>query len=200
MHGERNGLAVATAAIVLSVASIPGLAQSNAVRWRTAPPELTLALWSNGVDVYTDPHPVSMAVEAPQNLSVPSGYQAVIAQMLERSPMFRRQCLRLAGAPHLAIIVKTMHPLAAGPRARTEIAQAEGSRLVASVEINPTGDFMELLAHEIEHIIEQLDGIDLAARAAVARSGVWSCADGTFETSRAVRVGVLVAREARAGR
>ena len=35
MHGEHSALAVASAAIVLSVSSIPGLAQSNAVRWRT---------------------------------------------------------------------------------------------------------------------------------------------------------------------
>ena len=91
------------------------------------------------------------------------------------------------------------HPLAGGPRA-AQISQADGGRLIATVEINPLGDFMELLAHEVEHIIEQLDGIDLAAKATVARSGVWSCADGTFETSRAVRVGTLVASEVRGGR
>jgi hypothetical protein len=68
------------------------------------------------------------------------------------------------------------------------------------VEINPLGDFMELLAHELEHVIEQLDGIDLAAKAALARSGVRTCVDGTFETNRAARVGSLVAVEARAGR
>ena len=59
MHGDRNGLAVATAAIVLSVASIPGLAQSNAARWRTAPSELTRALAPTGVNVYTESHPAS---------------------------------------------------------------------------------------------------------------------------------------------
>jgi hypothetical protein len=200
MHGDRSGLAVATAAIVWSVASIPGLAQSNDVRWRTAPSELTLALWSNGVDVYTEPHQASDAVEAPPNLSVPSGYQTAIVQMLERSPMFRRQCLRLAAAPRLAVVVRMLHPLTGGPRARTQITQVEGNRLLATVEINPLGDFMELLAHELEHIIEQLDGVDLAARSTVAHSGVWSCMDGTFETSRAVRVGTLVATEVRRGR
>lgn len=200
MHGDRNGLAVATAAIVLSVASIPGLAQSNAARWRTAPSELTFALASNGVGVYTESHRASDAVAAPPNLMVPSAYQPAIDQMLARSPMFRRQCLRLAGAPQLSIVVRTLYPLAGGPRARAQISQADGGRLIATVEINPLGDFMELLAHEIEHIIEQLDGIDLAAKATVARSGVWSCADGTFETSRAVRVGTLVASEVRGGR
>jgi hypothetical protein len=152
------------------------------------------------VDVYTEPHQASDAVEAPPNLSVPAGHQTAIVRMLERSPMFRRQCLRLAAAPHLTVIVRMLHPLTGGPRARTQIAQAEGNRLLATVEINPLGDFMELLAHELEHIIEQLDGVDLAARSAVARSGVWSCTDGTFETSRAVRVGTLVANEVRRGR
>src|SRR5262245_8475315 len=160
MHGDRNGLAVATAAIVLSVASIPGLAQSNAARWRTAPSELTLALASNGVDVYTESHRAVDAVEAPTNLTVPSGFRPAIDQMLARSPMFRRQCLRLAAAPQLAIVVRMAHPLTAGPRARTQISQADGGRLIATVEINPLGDFMELLAHEIEHVIEQLDGVD----------------------------------------
>jgi hypothetical protein len=199
MHGDRNGLAVATAAIVLSVASIPALAQSNAVRWRTATSELTAALWSNGVGVYTEPHAASEAVEVPPNLNVPSAHRTAIVQMLERSPMFRRQCLRLAGARQLWIIVRTLHPLTAGPRARTQIT-LENNRLLATVEINPLGDFMELLPHELEHIIEQLDGIDLRAKASVARSGVWSCVDGTYETSRAVRVGTLVATEVRSGR
>jgi hypothetical protein len=176
------------------------LAQSNAVRWRTAPQELAVGLWSNGVDAYTDPHPASEAVDPPPNLSVPSAYQTAVAQMLERSPMFRRQCLRLAGAPQLAVVVRAMHPLAGGPRARTQIARAEGGRLLATVDIGAGGDFMELLAHELEHIIEQLDGVDLQAKAAVARSGVWICVDGTFETSRAVRVGTLVASEVRGGR
>ena len=179
MHGERSStLAVASAAIVLSVAGIPGLAQSNAVRWRTAPSELTVSLAADGVGVYDDPQTAPHAVEAPPNLTVPSGFQATVA-------------------PHLAVGVKMLHPNSGSARARTQIRRVDGGQLIASVEINPYGDFTELLAHELEHVIEQLDGIDLAAKATVARSGVRNCADGTFETSRAVRVGTLVALEAR---
>ena len=200
MHGERNStLAVASAAIVLSVAGIPGLAQSNAVRWRTAASELTVSLAANGVGVYDEPQTAPPGVEAPPNLAVPSGFQSAIATLLERSPMFRRQCVRLAAAPHLAVVVRLLHPNSSSARARTQIRR-DGGQLIASVEINPYGDFTELLAHELEHVIEQLDGIDLAAKATVARSGVRNCADGTFETSRAVRVGTLVALEARRDR
>jgi len=199
MHGERRGLVVATAAIVLSVAGIPGLAQSNAVRWRTTSSELMVGIVSNGVSVYLEPH-TSDTAEIPANLTVPSTFRATIEQMLERSPMFRRQCLRLAAAPHLTIVVRMLHPLSAGPRARTQISRADRNRLVATVEINPLNDFTELLAHELEHVIEQLDGIDLAAKSAIANSGVRSCVDGTFETNRAARVGTVVALEARGGR
>ena len=199
MHGERRGLVVATAAIVLSVAGIPGLAQSNAVRRRTPSSALMVGIVSNGVGVYLEPH-TSDAAEIPSNLTVPSTFQATVAQMLERSPMFRRQCLRLAAAPHLTIVVRMRHPFAPGPRARTQISRADRNTLVATVEINPLFDFTELLAHELEHVIEQLDGIDLAAKSAVTQSGVRTCVDGTFETTRAVRVGTVVALEARGGR
>jgi len=198
MHGERSStLAVASAAIVLSVAGIPALAQSNAVRWRTAPSELTVSLAADGVAVYDEPQTAPHAVETPPNLTLPLGFHPAVATMLERSPMFRRQCVRLAAAPHLGVAVRLLHSNATGARARTQIRRVDGGQLIASVEINPYGDFTELLAHELEHVIEQLDGIDLAGKATVARSGVRNCADGTFETSRAVRVGALVALEAR---
>src|SRR5688572_26591505 len=115
MHRTRRGLVVATAAtIVLSVAGVPGLAQSNAVRWRTAPAELTVGIAANDVRVYVEPHTPSDAVETPTNLTIPSTYRSTIQQMLERSPMFRRQCLRLAAAPHLAVVVRMMHPFTGG--------------------------------------------------------------------------------------
>lgn len=199
MRGDRSRLTVAAAAIVLSVASVPGLTQSNAVRWRTVPSELSLSIAASDVGVYAETSMVPDAVEIPANLSVPSSYRTTIATMLERSPMFRRQCLRLVAAPHFAVVVRMLHPVTGGPRARAQIRQ-DGGRMLAQVEINPLGDFMELLAHELEHVIEQLDGIDLSAKAAVARSGVRTCVDGTFETDRAARVGSLVAVEARAGR
>jgi len=198
MRADRTGLTVATAAIVLTVSGVPGLAQSNAVRERTASAEVTVGLSSNGVGVYVGPYAAADAVEMPPNLDIPSAYRSTLETMLERSPMFRRQCLRLAAAPQLAVVVHMLHPLTSGPRARTQITR-DGSRLVASVQINPLGDFMELLAHELEHVIEQLDGIDLAAKAAVAHSGVRGGLDG-FETSRAMRVGTVVAIEARGPR
>ena len=155
---------------------------------------------ASAVGDYAETFSVPDAVEPPANLTIPSTYRITVEQMLQRSPMFRRQCLRLAAAPHLDVVVRMLHPFASGPPARTQITQAGNGRVIADVEINPLGDFMELLAHELEHVIEQLDGVDLKAKAAVAESGVRNATGGTFETSRAVRVGSVVAFEARTRR
>ena len=54
-------------------------------------------------------------------------------------------------------------------------------------------DLTELLAHEFEHLIEQLDGVDLKA---LARDGeARRLADGAFETDRAMAAGQQVAGE-----
>jgi hypothetical protein len=71
--------------------------------------------------------------------------------------------------------------------------------VTASITIAPPHDAVELIAHEFEHIIEQLDGVDLASRAAVPRSGVHEQpgTPGMFETVRATRIGQRVAAEVR---
>lgn len=64
--------------------------------------------------------------------------------------------------------------------------------------IGSLDDQVELIAHEIEHVIEQLDGVDLRVRATLPASGVRSRDHGDeFETTRAIRVGRMVAAEVR---
>ena len=73
--------------------------------------------------------------------------------------------------------------------------------MTATVVIGQATDIVELIAHEIEHIIEQLDEIDLASKATVPHSGVKALDhDGpVFETVRARVIGVRVAQEVRRG-
>ena len=58
-------------------------------------------------------------------------------------------------------------------------------------------DAAELIAHELEHILEQLDGVDLQAQA--GNGVVWKAGDGAFETRRAIEAGRRVAREITTG-
>jgi hypothetical protein len=139
-------------------------------------------------------------LQPPANLSFTSRYRAAIEKMLQRSQMFRRQCVRIANAPHATVVIRNLQvPAFDGPRARTSMTWLEDGRLIATVEIRPLDNVVELLAHELEHVIEQLDGVDLPVRAALSSTGVHACDDGSFETIRAVRVGQIVARETRGG-
>ena len=54
----------------------------------------------------------------------------------------------------------------------------------------------ELIAHEFEHIIEQLDGVDLAIMSRLRSTGVKRVGEvDAFETRRAIVTGLRVARE-----
>ena len=84
-------------------------------------------------------------------------------------------------------------PGAGTTRARTSIRQNQWGVLAAEIEIRSAPDLTELLAHEFEHLIEQLDGADLKA---LAKEGMaHRLADGAFETARAVAAGQQVAGE-----
>jgi hypothetical protein len=92
-----------------------------------------------------------------------------------------------------------LFPPAGRAGARTAMTRVDGQLRAAIVEV-PGPDatqLVELIAHEFEHILEQLDGVDLAAWA--GRSGVrrvgGSDREGPFETERARQVGRLVAGE-----
>jgi hypothetical protein len=139
----------------------------------------------------------------PPNLDVPAMYQELVRAMLTRSAVFRRQCARLLYARDLDVVLR-IYPVSRTTtqrvRARTQLVPTPDRRLRADIEIRSLEDPVELIAHEIEHVIEQLDGIDLRRRATLPRTGVRLCEDGAYETTRAVRVGQAVAQEVRASR
>lgn len=138
-------------------------------------------------------------VSLPANVLAAKSYQSLLESMLTRSATFRRQCNRIANTAHLTVTIQTTTaPWPYGVRARTHMLRS-GTSLSATIELTPLQDQVELIAHEIEHVIEQLDGVDLKSRAAVAGSGVRPGVsdDLAFETTRAVQVGRKVAEEVR---
>jgi hypothetical protein len=82
----------------------------------------------------------------------------------------------------------------------TRFVRRPDGTLWAAIELNSGSDLTELMAHEFEHVLEQLDGIDLAQKAALVRSGVHAVDNNkpaVFETIRAQKVGLRVAQEVR---
>jgi hypothetical protein len=78
--------------------------------------------------------------------------------------------------------------------AKTTLRRA-GTFLEADVQLGCVARVVELVAHEFEHIIEQLDGVRLADVGERAPSLVKVSGQGTFETRRAIEAGRAVADE-----
>jgi hypothetical protein len=143
---------------------------------------------------------ISEHVGIPDNLQADADYRVLLGLMLEGSPTFRRQCLRLASEPGLVVRI---HPSGSfwtrGARALTHVIRGAGGGVTAEIYLTRFDDEVELIAHEIEHVIEQLDRVDLSAMAGRSDTGVHHtlAAEATFETSRASQTGLRVAREVR---
>ena len=202
MRARDCGVRIALTITCATVSTVSAFAQSDTrvraarmlARGDVAPHAL--------VRTYSDDRAGSVAdASIPSNVHAPEMYRSSLLAMLRVSPTLRRQFQRVADAAHVTVSLRPMPPGPAdSPRARTVVTRPAGGEWIAAVEIKPTGSLPELLAHEFEHIVEQLDGIDLETLASQANSGVTRCADGSFETTRAVRVGEMVAREVRDGR
>lgn len=63
------------------------------------------------------------------------------------------------------------------------------------MHLPPSTDHSELLAHEFEHILEQIEGLDLRTLARIRGSGVREIQYDRFESDRAQGVGRLVVAE-----
>ena len=185
------GLASCVASVVLAV---PAFAQSDMLRAANLSSTDVVRVY-----IPVDARP-AWSVTLPPNLDIPDTYRSYVKSMLRLSPTFRRQCLRIANALGLTVVLRQF--MTRPPerlRARTSFWTARDGRRYATVEIGPLDDQVELIAHEIEHVIERLDGVDLRARAALPGTGVHRCdgADDAFETIRATRAGLAVAQEVR---
>jgi hypothetical protein len=109
-----------------------------------------------------------------------------------RSETFRSQCDRVAQTSRVRVTLAVVSSLPTG-RAQTTMHRFEAGAIKAHVVILFGENYRELLAHEFEHILEQLDGVDLRHEAAEGRA--WLLPSGAFETRRAFVTGVQVLRE-----
>ena len=137
-------------------------------------------------------------VEVAQTVHVAPELQSLADRLREQSPTFKQQWDRLSREPRLYVRVRLDATIGESPYcARTTIRRTIDGAFVAFVNIRAFGDPTEWLAHELEHIIEQLDGLNLGRLARLGGEGVWRAADGVFETRRALRAGRRVVDEAR---
>jgi hypothetical protein len=133
----------------------------------------------------------------PLNVQVNSVLIPVVQELLATSPAFAAQCARIADARHVRVTINPVMASSATSRgtARTAMRRFSTGALIAIVEMPVPLTFIEyaeLFGHELEHILEQIDRVDLAALTQ-AGEGASRLSDGAYETARARRAGLLIA-------
>jgi hypothetical protein len=147
---------------------------------------------------FSDPaNPVTdrLPIGPPTGLHIADALRPVLHHMWQTSPAFRRQCARLAEASVELTVHIGLPTGAVGVQAMTRIEVRDGVVRQVTVYLGRTLDrAYELLPHEIEHVLEQVDGVNLRVLASNGVLGVHATRDA-YETSRAVAIGRLVERE-----
>ena len=141
--------------------------------------------------------PARACTELPTTIQVDDFLAPVVDELLAASPTFSRQCERIADLSSVRVAVR-MLPRGEESccRARTTIRRYASGVMIAVVEIpSPriSVEYAELLGHEFEHILEQIDLVDLNALA--DQGGASRLVGGAYETTRARRAGAAVAEE-----
>jgi hypothetical protein len=113
--------------------------------------------------------------------------------MWRDSPTFREQCRQLEAEPQLNIAIRAeSRPSLSGVRARGQISTARNGRVSrADILLMSPPDTVELIGHEIEHVIERIDGVRLRAQGCLGNT----TQRDVYESCRAVEIGRRVARE-----
>ncbi len=138
-------------------------------------------------------------VPAPCVSSLPPNIDAGMLQpsvmaLLQQSQTFQQQCVRIAAARVVRVTLRVGTAVDAGAMAVTVISRYDAGAIRAEVTLRFAEDYLLLLAHEFEHILEQVEGVDLRDEAALGRA--WMTPSGAWETRRAFNAGMRVRKEA----
>lgn len=121
--------------------------------------------------------------------------RALLDQLWAGSVTFRQQCRRLWGAGAV-VVLQGASAAETVWNAESRIGLLDSGRVMARVRVRLGRESVEVIAHELEHVLERLDGIQLALDAMRPGSGT-TLAGGAFETRRATEAGRRVAKEVR---
>ena len=128
----------------------------------------------------------------PSQLLIATDLREFVELAWNHSPSFRDQCRQL-GAARAMVIVRSSQETS---RAEARIGRSADGVTVARVSVRRSRDAIEFIAHELEHVLEHLEGVTFLD---VKRSGSGiSVSGGAFETRRADDAGRRVASEVRA--
>jgi hypothetical protein len=153
------------------------------------------AIISFGVATRAKENSASCPRTLPDNIELPRDLERMLARVYRGSATFRAQCDRIGAAGTLSVNVQLDTGIPSSYQAFTMIGR-RGHALRADVHVPPAAMAIgELVGHEFEHILEQLEGLNLRMLAHVRGSGVRESSFEVYETTRAQRVGRIIAAE-----
>jgi hypothetical protein len=166
--------------IFLSSTSAPSPALAQHFEARPGPQDATPV----------SPEPIS-------NIRVHGVLVPLVSALITKSETFRRQWDVISASRFIRVTVVSRLDLQdpGSARARTEVSRDADGAIRATIEVPGATDLTELLPHEFEHVIEQLEGLDLRALARRHEDGVVEVRTGVFESARARAAGLQVYRE-----
>ncbi len=131
----------------------------------------------------------------PCQLVIDQNLRPFVDSAWDGSATFRQQC-RALGAARATVIVTVASPRERD-RAAARIEKSTQGTVFARVRVRlgRNANIVELIAHEVEHVLEQVEGINLLMEWRHGSSRVTLLSGGAFETGRAIDVGRRVARE-----
>lgn len=135
----------------------------------------------------------------PPRFHVTPPLQRAFRELLAFSSTFRAQCQRIVDA-EIRVVVEYASPwdLVPSINAISTLVRDESGRVrFVRMRLSQEARWSVLLPHELEHVVEQIEGINLSALAAARDGRAWKVAGRAFETKRAHAAGFLVDAEYR---
>jgi len=133
----------------------------------------------------------------PSNIRVDELLQPLVSALLEKSVTFRRQWTTINASRIVRVAVQARMGMSddGAARARAQVTRYAHGSIRVVIEIAVGIDLTELLPHELEHVIEQVEGVDLPVLARQGEQGVTEVRRGIYETARARAAGRRVVDE-----
>jgi hypothetical protein len=142
-----------------------------------------------------------LAIESPEsiahNIWIQPELRPLLLEVHAASPTFR-DLSRFIDRQQRVVVSIAIEPAMAEDlacRAQCEMRLYSSGLLMARIRLPSSRDAAELVAHELEHVRERLEGVNVAKAYADRRPGVFRLRDGRFETLRARDLGLRVKQE-----
>lgn len=149
---------------------------------------------SGATPLQADEYKRNEPARLPPNLVVSNSELPLLEKMWRRSATFRRQCERIGAAQWLTVKL-SFYPKALAPCGCRALTTVYGSKPLANVRIFQPSSAIELIGHEFEHVLEQIEGVNLRMLVAAKDGRAQLTEGGHFETERARQAGRQVRTE-----